>query len=249
MNIKKIKEKIMLYDQKKWWGDDYDVRFYLISKLKRLTNKSILDLGGGIGIISSELNSTNFRINLDISLEDLKISKKVDSHIHQICASMTNLPFLKESFDCVVCSNLLEVGKAIDLENNAVIKEGKINQYPTIERIFLEISRMLKNNGIMYLSTPNNEYYQSNKLDYDELKNSLNSHFPKFSLYFFNTFPRLSRKYRKLNLANIIPKMISKLKSDDGLLKILLKNDDGKSRESVSFYVEAFKKENKINKE
>jgi len=43
--------------------------------------------------------------------------------------------------------------------------------------------------------------------------------------------------------------MISKLKSDDGLLKILLKNDDGKSRESVSFYVEAFKKENKINKE
>ncbi len=129
MNIKKIKEKIMLYDQKKWWGDDHDVMFYLISKLKNLRNKSVLDIGDGIGIICSEVDHSNFRINLDLLFKDLKTcNTKVDSEIHGICASMTNLPFQHQTFDCVICSNILEVGKALDLENKTVIKEGKINK-------------------------------------------------------------------------------------------------------------------------
>ena len=62
--FKRIKEKILTIDSKRWWGDDYDVRFYLVHQLHKINNKIILDVGGGIGIISSELDKNNFRINL-----------------------------------------------------------------------------------------------------------------------------------------------------------------------------------------
>ena len=42
--VNRIKKKIIEHDSKKWWGDDFDVRFYLISKIKNLKNKSILDV-------------------------------------------------------------------------------------------------------------------------------------------------------------------------------------------------------------
>ena len=32
--VNEIKKKIYQFDAKKWWGDDFDVRFYLISKIK-----------------------------------------------------------------------------------------------------------------------------------------------------------------------------------------------------------------------
>ena len=34
MEQKEIKSKIQKIDPTKWWGDDYDVRFYLISQLE-----------------------------------------------------------------------------------------------------------------------------------------------------------------------------------------------------------------------
>ena len=110
----RIKKKIMSFNPERWWGDDFDVRFYLISKLKAIKNKSILDVGGGIGIIISEVDKTNLRINLDYSFDDLKICKdKTDSQIHNICASMTNLPFRDKFFDYVICSHILEIALRI----------------------------------------------------------------------------------------------------------------------------------------
>ena len=78
----KIKQKIQQVDPIRWWGDDYDVRFYLVSKIKKINHQMILDIGGGIGIISSEINSNNTRINVDFSFSDLVTCKnKVDSMI------------------------------------------------------------------------------------------------------------------------------------------------------------------------
>lgn len=71
----RIKKKILQVDPTRYWGDDFDVRYYLISKLKTLKNKSILDVGGGIGIVSLELDKSNVRINLDLSFQDLKKCK------------------------------------------------------------------------------------------------------------------------------------------------------------------------------
>ena len=239
----RIKSKIMASDPSRYWGDDFDVRFYLVSKLKKLHNKSVLDIGGGIGIISSELDKSNFRINLDSSLNDLKTCReKIDSDIQNICASMTNLPFDDNSFDYVICAHLLEMAKHHDIEKNQVVIDNQIAIYPTVEKILKEISRVLDSDGTLFLTTPNNAYYKSTKLNYHELKRSISSHFSRYSLSFYNTFPRLSTKHRKLNLANVVPKLMSKVISKNKLVTaILIKEDDGTERESVSFYVEAFK--------
>ena len=71
----RIKSKIISIDSNRWWGDDFDVRFYLSSLIKKISKKRVLDLGGGIGIISSEINKSNYRINLDSSFLDLKTCK------------------------------------------------------------------------------------------------------------------------------------------------------------------------------
>ncbi len=61
---------------------------------------------------------------------------------------------------------------------------------------------------------------------------------------FYNTFPRLNKK---LNLANIIPKILSKIKNPDSIIQLLIKENTVKNKNSVSFYVKAVKKnENEI---
>ena len=78
------------------------------------------------------------------------------------------------------------------------------------------------------------------KLNYNELNESLLITFDKFSIKLFNTYLKLSNKYRKLNLANIIPKIKSKICSRDKVLSSLIKNKIG-DKYSVSFFVEAEK--------
>lgn len=242
MDHNRIKSKIQNIDVNRWWGDDFDIRFYLISQLESLQRKIVLDVGGGIGIICSEMNENNFRINLDLSFDDLKICQENFSpKIQNICASMTNLPFNDNSFDTVICSHLIEIAKARDIEQGMVTKINNINSFPTVEQVFSEISRVLGNDGIFLLTTPNNLRYKSNKLDYNELKKSLKNHFYKISLVFYNTYPKLSKKHRKLNMANVLPKVLSKILDFNKLSKLLVKNDEGTARESVSFFVKCFK--------
>lgn len=237
-----IKKKIQNIDPNYWWGDDFDVRFYLLSRVKGITNKTILDIGGGIGIISSELDASNFRINLDLVVNDLKVSKKNFREIENICASITHLPFIDESIDCVICANILEVAKKNDME---VVKTSSCDEcfiYPSIEKTIIEIRKSLKKNGKLFLTTPNNRRYRSSKLTYTEVK-YIERYFSKFSLFFFNTYPRLSTRSPKLNLANVIPKLLSKFYNFEKILRMLLEKDVGYEKDSVAFYVEAEKKE------
>ena len=233
----RIKNRIKSADLDRWWGDDFDVRFYLISKIKHFQKKIILDVGGGIGIISSEINENNDRINLDLSFNDLKIcQKKIDKKINVVCGSMTNLPFKEKIFDVVICSNLLEEAKKIDIQMDTVIQES-FSIYPTIEKTLEEIKNTLAEEGTMYMTTPNNKYYNTIKLTFEELNHSINKKFSKVKIYFFNTYPKLGDN-RKLNFANTIPKLKSKIINPDKIIQKLIKI---KSRYnySVSFYVEA----------
>jgi len=235
----RIKQKIHEIDPHRWWGDDYDVRFYLLHKLKKLKNQKILDIGGGIGIISSELHKSNFRVNLDSSFNDLLTSKKtVDSEVEIICASMTHLPFSDEKFDSVICANILEVAKSLDIKfNNA----DETNSFENIESVLSESNRIMTTNGKLFVTTPNNEYFQAGKMSYMELKNSLKKTFSNFSLWFYNSYPRLSKKYRKLNFANIFPKFLAKINNDESIFEKMLKPDKGFKEYSVWFYLEATK--------
>jgi len=236
----RIKNKIKKIDSKCWWGDDFDVRFYLINKLKSFQKKIVLDIGGGIGIICSEMDKNNFRINLDIKFNNLvTCRKKTDSGICNICASMLNLPFRKNVFDVVICSNILEVGKNQDIINKKQIEENSVYVYPTVEKILRESSNVLNPKGIIFITTPNNAYYRSTKLTNKELQKALSSISKKSKTYFFNTYKRLS-KNKKLNLANVIPKLSAKFSNPDAVVKKLAK-DQSKNDFSVSFFVEVKK--------
>lgn len=239
-NFDIIKKKFLRIDSSRYWGDDFDVRFYLISELQKIKNKTIIDIGGGIGIVLSEIDKTNFKINIDTSYEDLKTSNEENNHmVEVVCASMTNLPFKENVFDHAICAHILEIAKKNDLDNENIIMKNDEKYFPTIESTLSEISRIMKNDGTMFLTTPNNLYYKGKKLEYTELKNALKKYFSKISIQLFNTYPRISQKNRKLNLANTIPKIKAKFMDKDRVLKSLLKNDSSKKKWSVAFYVKA----------
>ena len=237
-----IKNKILKLSPDKWWGDDFDVRFYLVSKLSDIHNKTILDIGGGIGIICSKVDQSNFCINLDISFEDLiKCNNVFGKSVNVLNNSMLEVALKDNSVDYVICANLLEVAKLIDIENKQVTKNGQIDKFPTVVKVLEEIHRILKPGGVLFLTTPNNAYYKTSKLTYNELKLHLKENFENFSLYFYNTFPRLKSKNRKLNMANVLPKVMSKIRSREKIIKSLVHKDTETRQYSVSFFVEAKK--------
>jgi 2-polyprenyl-3-methyl-5-hydroxy-6-metoxy-1,4-benzoquinol methylase len=235
---KKIILKIKQLNSKNWWGDEFDVRFYLLSKIKLIKNKSILDIGGGIGIISSEINPNNLIVNLDVSFNDLKLCKNNFANVNVVCGSMTNLPFKEKSFNIVVCAHLLEVAKLLDLNSKSQLNQNEETKFPTVQKTLSEITKSTSKKGKIFLTTPNNARYQTSKLNYHELKNAIKEYFTKYEIFFYNTYPKLSNKNRKLNLANILPKIFSKIINDEKLLKLLLSKDNGNGKNSVSFYVE-----------
>ncbi len=239
-DLERIKSKFQKIDSRRWWGDDNDVRFFLLNILKKIENSIIIDIGGGVGIILSELNKNNLKINVDLSLSDLSRSKKEFPDIETICASMNYLPIKKNSTQFVICANILEVAKTLDINNKNFIMKNNIMYYKTVIQTLKEINTTLEKNGKLYLTTPNNKYYKTTKLNYNELNESLLITFDKFSIKLFNTYLKLSNKYRKLNLANIIPKIKSKVFSRDKVLSSLIKNKIG-DKYSVSFFVEAEK--------
>ena len=236
----RIKNKIKRIDSLCWWGDDFDVRFYLINKLKSVQKKIVLDVGGGIGIICSEMDKTNFRINLDLKYNNLLTCKKItDGSICNICASMVNLPFRKDVIDVIICSNILEVGKHQDIIDKKQIEIRGNYVYPTVNKILEEATEVLNSKGIIFITTPNNAYFKSTKLTNKELQNALSTISKKSKTYFFNTYRRLS-KNKNLNLANIIPKLTAKFSNPDSIIKKLAK-DQSKNDYSVAFFVEVKK--------
>ncbi len=239
--LDKIKNKVQAIDPSKYWGDDFDVRYYAIAKLGKIQGKTILDSGGGIGIVSSELVEKNNCINLDLNFSDLVTCKtKTDRNIEDINGVMNFLPFRDSTFDHIVCCHVLDSGKAIDIQKNRVISDNKTKRYPTAEAILQEFKRTLKSKGRITLTIPNNLFYKKMAFEYDEIKDLLSRIFPDHSLYFFNTLPKMG-KSRKLNFANTIPKLSSKFLGHKQTLEKLAQRDTGSACYSISFYVEATK--------
>lgn len=235
-----IKQKILAIEPSRYWGDDFDVRYYAVSKLKEIKNSFILDAGGGIGIISSELDKSNSRVNLDLNFMELEISRnKMDRAVENINGIMDILPFKDSTFDHIVCCHVLDIGKIQDLKNNKTISES-VKRYPMVERILSEFRRILKPGGRLILTVPNNAYYKASAFEYKELKVAINSSFPNHTLYFFNTLPKIGTN-RKMNLANTFPKISSKILGRKAALDRLAIKSDGSSHYSISFYVEAVK--------
>ncbi|GAI07822.1 unnamed protein product, partial [marine sediment metagenome] len=75
-------------------------------------------------------------VGIDISEKAIKKSKERYPRFEYFVADATNLPFPENSFDYVICSEVIE-------------------HIPEDEKAISEVKRVLKNNGIFIITTPN----------------------------------------------------------------------------------------------
>lgn len=99
-------------------------------------NLTILDLGSGEGGTSKVLSEKNFVVSIDINFIRLIRQKENFSLKRSLQADATILPFPDSTFDLIIIQDVIE---HIEQLNN----------------LFTEIVRVLKYNGLVYMSTPN----------------------------------------------------------------------------------------------
>jgi ubiquinone/menaquinone biosynthesis C-methylase UbiE len=108
----------------------------IISSIKTCENLTILDLGSGEGRTSSLFAGSNNVISYDISLPKLKKQQLLNQKYSLINGMGEFLPFYDYSFDIIILQDVVEHIEKRDLLIN-------------------ELSRVLREHGIIYLSTPN----------------------------------------------------------------------------------------------
>ena len=108
---------------------------FLIKKEKL----KILDVGCGTGLNSSKISKNNHDITgIDISENAIKeYKKKFKGHVVDITKG---LPFKKNTFDLILCSEVIEH-----------VKDTKF--------CLFEFNRILKKNGTLLISTPNSVFW------------------------------------------------------------------------------------------
>ncbi|MDD5638489.1 MAG: methyltransferase domain-containing protein [Candidatus Pacebacteria bacterium] len=108
---------------------------YLRFLLKNISGE-ILIIGCGSQDDMSIISERCEGVGIDISAEAVKKSKEKYPRFEYFVADATNLPFPDNSFDCVVCSEVIE-------------------HIPEDEKVLSEAKRVLKNKGTFIVTTPN----------------------------------------------------------------------------------------------
>jgi len=149
---KNTEEKMFFYEK---FAEDFDSKVNMYDTLKRvdvfyndllkdedLTNKKILDAGCGTGWFSAEACRRNANVtSMDLGEGLLnQVAKKCESD--RIVGSILEMPFDDNTFDYVVSSEVIE-------------------HTPDPAQAIKEIYRVLKPNGTVVLSTPNQFWYFS----------------------------------------------------------------------------------------
>src|SRR5207253_5688794 len=110
-------------------------RYWQRGRYKAITRKAagfirVLDVGCGSSRI---LGAVPGMVGLDIQLHKLRYSRRYGNEL--VHGSIFELPFADASFDCVICSEVVE-------------------HIPAQEKPFDELSRVLKTGGRLILGTP-----------------------------------------------------------------------------------------------
>jgi len=201
---KQIMVKFRKYAPDFWWGDPFDVRFYLISELKKIREEKILDIGCGPGIILSEITGADrLKIGLDISKNVLKIAKTIGGDSQFVLGDMHHMPLRDNVFDCIIIANSFS---RFDFQI-----DPKIAEIATPDRLVREVYRILNTSGKLFLTTPNKEhktYKHASKVDYQTLCSLLQGNF-HFSVCGFNPFPFSIHPLDKVGLGAFCMKILS----------------------------------------
>jgi len=225
-----IKQKYLSLSKNLWWGDDLDVRFYLLKRIRNCKNKKMLDIGCNIGLSLTFLDKTNEVTGIDIDEYCVKKAKEINPDKTIIKASMDNLPFEDNSFDVITMMNVIPY-------HDFLID----NKEEMIRNTFKEVHRVLKDNGTLYLSTPNGDsiYYGNTKATFKELNSYLKSF--SYDLKGWNCFPQITPSFFPRKFQHIPPKLVYKF---NFVWEILERNLNKKVETSKYFYLEA----KKVNK-
>ena len=163
-----IKDKYFSIAPNLWWGDDLDVRFFLLKNLIKIKNKKILDIGCNVGITMSFLDNSNDLHGIDNDNFCVNKARELNNTAHIIKGSMEYLPYADKSFDVLVMMNTIP---HYDFPVSKGTKDG------FIQRTFDEIYRVLRDDGVLYLTTPNGEsiHFSNSKIKLYELTAVLSS--------------------------------------------------------------------------
>lgn len=107
----------------------------IVSHFLDCKNLSVLDLGSGEGGTSNVFSKHNFVVSFDLSLIRL-VRQNNFCEFQKVNGDGLTIPFKNGSFDLIIVQDVIE-------------------HLQTINDFYLEITRVLKPNGTIYLSTPN----------------------------------------------------------------------------------------------
>ena len=132
--------KIVKEDQALIWKNPSIESYYLLNRWTSLNMKDFLDLGCGLGRHSVLFAKNKFNVScFDISEEAINQTKNWCEQEGLVCdykiGDMLKLPYESESFDCVLCRNVI----------SHTDTQG-------IKKIIKELKRILKENGECYLT-------------------------------------------------------------------------------------------------
>lgn len=111
-------------------------RCHLLRDLLKNVQGKVLVIGCGSQAEMSIIGENSQGTAIDISAEAIERSRKRYPQFEYYVADATDLPFARDSFDGVVCSEVIE----------HISDDGKV---------YSEVSRVLKNSGCFIITTPN----------------------------------------------------------------------------------------------
>lgn len=111
-----------------------------------VSGKCICDIGCGFGWLELNLlkRKCGYVTGVEVTEKDLKTAKRhiTDERVSFKVGSAVSLPFEDRCFDTVTSFEVLEH-----------VSEG------AEDRMFHEVNRVLKNNGVFYMSTPHSSFF------------------------------------------------------------------------------------------
>ncbi len=219
MNFRtEIKRMFDRYSPNTWWGDYFDVRFYVVSQLMQMHGERILDVACGSGIVHYFVPNDNELVGIDIDSKSISIAKELNKG---------RTYFVKDIFDF-----------SYDKKFTVVLAIHAIQELPrqTHEQFIEKLLSLLDTNGKLILTTPNKEYgsyiTHENKLSYADLSRLLSKYKIEYNIFGYNPLkPRRHPSDRVLSKISLIARKIdSKLYTNES------------ARKCKSFYITCVKK-------
>jgi len=140
-------ESDISYDNKQ----RYDILFSLINDASVDGGSRVLDVGAGSGRISQFLNERfDDVVSMDIVISSLLEDTLESSQVDAVEGALPSLPFNDETFDLVVCSEVLEHIPTRDAQYDAI----------------RDLARVTRGSGHIVLTTPNPNSPQERMKDF-----------------------------------------------------------------------------------